>query len=104
MASEVSTIFEGQSVPLLPTTYTMNQIFIMLDVRTILGHSEIVSTMEKHIADNLQHQMSILRISIPWVSTAIAIAKRTFPGEASSPNAGHLANRRPLCQKANHSG
>ena len=51
--------------------------------RTIPGHSERVSAMEKPTGDDLRHQTAIFWFSILRVSTAIARAKMTFPDAAS---------------------
>ena len=51
--------------------------------RTIPGHSERASAMEKPTGDGLRHQTAIFWFSILRVSTAIARAKTTFPDVAS---------------------
>ena len=51
--------------------------------RTIPGHSERASTMEKPTGDELRHRTAIFWLSILRVSRAIARAKTTFPDAAS---------------------
>ena len=77
-------------------------VFIKLDSHTIREHSEKVSTMETPIGDNLQHRTPIFGFSILRVSMATARVKMTFLDVASLPDAGHLVNKKPLCQEVIH--
>jgi len=76
-------------------------ILTTLGGRTTPGHSERVSAMEKPTGDDLRHRPAIFGFSILEESMAVARAKMTFPDGASSPNAGHPVNKKPLCRKVN---
>jgi hypothetical protein len=66
-----------------PSTEGLAMTIRSMGGRTIPGHSERASAMEKPTGDDLRHQTAIFWSSILRVSTAIARAEMTFPDAAS---------------------